>query len=183
MKNIIGITGRKYSGKDTLGKILVEKYGYQRMAYADNLKEVCRIIFGFSEEQLYGDLKETPDTYWNETPRKIFQYIGTDLFRNQMGKILPQVGESIWIKSLEKTIKDTIANNPNVHIVITDVRFQNEIDSIKSLGGEIIKITRPNINNQDVHESESFIDFIEPDHLIINDQNINYLEQQLNKLM
>src|SRR5579863_3132559 len=52
---IIGITGRKRSGKDTVGNYLVEHYGFVKVSFADTLKEACKIIFGFSDEQVYGD--------------------------------------------------------------------------------------------------------------------------------
>jgi len=174
---IIGITGKKHHGKDTLGKILVDKYNYKKMAFADNLKEACRIIFGLSDEQLYGDMKETNDEFWKTSPRNLFQYIGTDMFRNMIGKIMPHVGNDIWIKSLEKNIIDSINNSNN--IVITDVRFPNEAMMIKKHGGIIIKIVRPDANNIDNHISECLIDDIKYDIKIINDNDVKYLDEQL----
>ncbi len=181
MVKIIGITGKKYNGKDTLGNILIEKYEYKRLAYADNLKEACRHIFGFTDEQLYGNLKEIPDKFWGISPRILLQYIGTNLMRDQLGKEFQNIGEDIWIKSVEKQIKD----NNNEKIVITDVRFLNEVESIKKLGGIIIKIERPSINNSinDTHTSESYIDEIPYDYKIINDKDINHLENEIKNII
>jgi len=47
--NIIGITGYKRHGKDTLGDYLVKYHGYTKIAFADALKEACRNIFDFTE--------------------------------------------------------------------------------------------------------------------------------------
>ena len=55
---ILGICGKKRSGKDTAGEYLIENYGYVRYAFGDPVKDVCRVMFKFTEEQLYGDKKE-----------------------------------------------------------------------------------------------------------------------------
>jgi hypothetical protein len=59
---IIGILGFAHSGKDTISDILNEGRGYQRIAFADPLKRMCMQLFKFSIEQLWGKLKEVPDT-------------------------------------------------------------------------------------------------------------------------
>jgi len=141
---IIGITGRKYSGKDTLGDFLVTNYGYERIAYADALKEVARIIFDFDDTQLYGDNKETPDEYWNITPRQAFQFIGTDLFRNNCHKLFntSHTNKDIWIRVVKRKIMNRLKTNPNAKFVVTDIRFPDELDAVKDLGGITIKIKR-----------------------------------------
>ena len=70
-KSIIGITGKKFNGKDTGAIYLINNYGYERLAFADALKEACKCIFGFTNEQLYGNKKEDIDEYWYNT----FYYI------------------------------------------------------------------------------------------------------------
>jgi hypothetical protein len=177
MVQIIGITGKKFHGKDTIGDILISKYDFKRMAYADNLKEACRHIFGFSDEQLYGNLKEHKDEFWGVSPRVLFQFIGTDLFRNQISQVIPDIKNDIWIKSIEKTI----INNPDLKIVITDIRFPNEVELIKKFNGKIIKIIRPNLEDTDSHISENYD--ITSDLTIINDKDLQYLEKQINLFM
>lgn len=155
LPQVIGVTGRKFNGKDTLGNYFVEKYGYKRLAFADALKNGCREIFGFTNEQLYGDQKETFDEYWDTTPRTVLQYVGTDLFREQLCTIMPKVGKNIWLKVVEKKILDELKINPNARFVITDVRFQNECQMIKNMGGIVIRVKRDSVNNVvDCHCSE-----------------------------
>jgi len=139
---LIGITGRKFHGKDTLVNRLVQRFGYKKFAFADPLKEACRIIFGFNHEQLYGNKKEEKDVFWNITPRKIFQFVGTDLFRDQAKNIIPNIGEDLWIEVIRKKILDEWKENPNQHIVITDVRFPNEADMIHQMNGIIVRVKR-----------------------------------------
>ena len=123
---IVGISGKKFNGKDTLGVYFITKYGFKRIAFADALKDACKAIFNFSNEQLYGNEKEIIDPYWNVTPRKVLEYLGTDLCRNQLGNILPDVGSDLWVKVAKKKIEDTLKQNPNAKFVFTDVRFENE---------------------------------------------------------
>ena len=116
---IVGISGKKFNGKDTLGVYFITKYGFKRIAFADALKDACKAIFNFSNEQLYGNEKEIIDPYWNVTPRKVLEYLGTDLCRNQLGNILPDVGSDLWVKVAKKKIEDTLKQNPNAKFVFT----------------------------------------------------------------
>lgn len=67
------------------------------------------------------------------------------------------------------------------NIVITDMRFPNEEDMIKSYGGHIIRISRPGFDS-DGHRSESSIDLIDYDYLIENNGTIEQLHYEVEKL-
>lgn len=175
---LVGITGRKRSGKDTIGKYLAENYGFIQLAYADTLKEVCKIVFGLSDEQLYGNKeKETVDEYWKHTPREILQKVGTELFRNTLPKELNNIEKDIWIRSIEKTIMNYIKDGHN-KFVITDVRFQNELDFIKNNNGIMIKVVRP-FNTNDRHASETMIDHFATDIILPNCGDITDLHNMI----
>ena len=58
---IIGFLGEKRSGKDTCGNYIIENYGFERYAFADPIKRACQHLFGFTDEQCWGDLKEEID--------------------------------------------------------------------------------------------------------------------------
>jgi hypothetical protein len=177
--NIIGITGRKRHGKDTLGDYLVSNYGYTKIGFADALKEGCRHIFGFNDDQLYGNSKEIDDDFWKASPRKVLQYVGTDLFRDQLSKILPEVKDDIWVKVVEKTI----LQNPDKKYVITDVRFNNELEFIKKYNGLTIKVQRDTLTNIDSHISESFIDELQTNYTIKNSGTIEELYENFNNIV
>ena len=129
---IIGIAGKKGSGKDTVGKYLINHHGFTRYAFGDPVKEVCRLLFGFTDEQLYGDKKEEL-TEFGIKPREAFQKIGTDFGRNILHTLLPDLrmkdGE-LWIDIFRRECPT------NKLIVVTDVRFQNEADAIKEKGAK-----------------------------------------------
>jgi hypothetical protein len=139
---IIGICGLQNSGKDTLGNILVEKYGFKKLSFASILKDIVSILFGWSRDMIEGSTKESRkwreqvDEWWatkleipNLTPRYILQYFGTDLFRNHFHS-------DIWVIAIERQLK----LYPN--IVITDCRFPNEILMLKKYNAILIKIIR-----------------------------------------
>lgn len=176
---VIGIMGKKFHGKDTVADHIVKKYGYNKISYADPLKEGCRQIFGLDDEQLYGSKKEVIDEYWGVTPRTILQYVGTDLFRNQLSNIIPDIDKNIWIKRMERTFID----NPDKSYIIADVRFPNEFEMIKRHGGIIIKVVRPDIKSEDTHASETNIDKMTGDIEINNKGTLKDLYQTVDIVM
>lgn len=143
MKKIIGISGSAGSGKDTIGDILVNNLpNWEKMSFANHLKDVTSLLFGFDRKMLAGEtpedrvIREQPDKFWSEkmgkdfTPRFALQFLGTNLLRNQLH-------QNIWVDCLERKIMESDKN-----IVITDVRFPNEIDMIRNIGGEIWRVER-----------------------------------------
>lgn len=185
-RNIIGICGKKFNGKDTIGAYLINKYGYEKLSFAEPLKTLCKNMFEFNDEQVNGNQKEIVDEFWKITPRQLMQFIGTDLFRKQMVNIIPSINEeNIWIKCLELKIKKKIQQNSNIKIVITDVRFQNEINFIKSLNNsEIWKVEKKSQEYNDEHESEKNIDLLQNiDITIMNNDSINDLYYNIDQIM
>jgi hypothetical protein len=184
---IIGFTGNKQNGKSTVTQYIVEKYDAVELSFAGPLKDGCRELFGFNDEQLYGNLKEVVDPFWNVTPREILQFVGTDLIRKQMSKIIPDIGESFWIKCLENKVKKELAKNPNVTIIISDIRFPNEMESVKKMGGLVIRVTRPEFNNKNnefsMHESEKLIATMQVDAELWNDATKEKLFENLENIL
>lgn len=138
---ILGLVGFIGSGKGTVAKHLVNKYQFEQESFAHTLKDACAIIFGWPRHLLEGDTEESRvwrerrDPWWSEklqiphfTPRYALQHIGTETLRKHFHA-------DIWSLSLEHRIR-TASNN----IVISDVRFPNEIDAVRNNGGYIIFI-------------------------------------------
>lgn len=139
---IIGFVGFIGSGKDTAADYLVNFHGFRRDSFASTLKDAVSYIFGWDRTLLEGRTKESRewreqvDEWWSQrlgqtiTPRWILQHWGTEVCRNGFHN-------DIWIASLENKIRKT-----HDHVVITDVRFPNEIDAIKQAGGKVFRIKR-----------------------------------------
>lgn len=144
MQRVIGICGLKGSGKDTIAKIICDNDdSFIPIAFADVVKDICSVMFGWDRDMLSGrfiesrEWREQPDKYWSKefgfdfTPRKALTTVGTDIIR---GTFL----ENIW----DLNVKRKILNDPDHNFVITDCRFPNEIAMIKELGGMIVQVKR-----------------------------------------
>lgn len=179
---LIGVLGRKGSGKDTVSDYVVKKFNFEKMTLAEPLKNACKELFNFSDEQLYGDLKETIDPQWEISPRKVLQWLGTDVIRNRINELNPNIGNNFWVMLLRIKYLQKLSQNKIINVIVSDVRFQNEIDMIHQLGGKVIKLTRPSINNADAHESEKNIDNLKGDIDIINDSTLDELYKNVDEI-
>ena len=155
---LIGLTGAKYSGKDTLADHLCHSHGFIKYALADPLKEVCKSLFGLRDEQLWGDLKEENDPRYDKTPRQLLQILGTDCIRQK-------VRDDFWVARWQAWLD----NAPHTRVVVSDVRFQNEIRAIHDNGGVVLRIERPCLRRSDSHVSEQTHTLGGIDHTILND--------------
>ncbi len=177
---LIGIMGRKYSGKDTIADYISSKYSYQKIAFAEPLKKGCQIMFQFTDKQLEED-KEVIDEYWGVTPRKVFQYIGTDVIRNGMENLIPGIGNDFWINSCMRKYYNL--RDSGIKTVISDVRFPNELERIHKEGGIVIKVTRSSLENSDTHASEIQIDEMVEDYLVTNDSDLDSLYEKIDSIL
>ncbi len=176
---LIGIIGGKRHGKDSIANYLKLKYNYETYAYAKPLKEICKLLFHLSHEQLYGTLKEVVDPRWNTTPRILLQSVGTDLFREQLSKVIPELNtNNIWIKHFELWYK----NNKMNDVVVADVRFEDEIYAIKSNGGKIIHVIR-DLDIVDEHISEQIHKTYKADYVISNNGTLENLYNKVDKMI
>lgn len=176
---LIGISGRKRSGKDTVGKYLAEHHQFSLDSFARPLKESIRIIYGWTHEHTDGDLKEVVCPYWNVTPRTVMQRMGTEMGR--------QLDQDLWRKSLERRLMKLMEQdeeNIPVGVAITDVRFPNEADGIRALGGEVWRVVRPSLGPQtDFHPSETGLDRYNFDREIVNDGSLDDLYAKVRTLL
>lgn len=141
---IVGLIGFINSGKGTVAQSLVEQHNFRQDSFASSLKDACAAIFDWPRHLLEGDTKESrewreiPDTWWAEklgienfSPRLALQLIGTDALRNHFN-------QDLWFLTLQNRIR----KNPDRHVVISDVRFPNEIKFIQDNGGILIRVNR-----------------------------------------
>ena len=168
MPILIGLVGKKFSGKDTMGKYMTQAYNFKRISFADRLKEHCKIRYGFEDAQLE-ELKDIVDEKWGFTPRKTFKDTGMR-FR--------EVDPDYWVNQ----VQFDIVTNDDDNIVVTDVRFQNEADMIRKNGGFLIGVSRYS-RDTDTHVSETSLDEIKVDHIVFNNDSIESLNIQVDKLM
>jgi hypothetical protein len=142
---IIGISGFIGSGKNTAADYLKRSHGFTQLAFADALKDAVGLVFGWPRYLLEGDtdesriFRETIDQWWgkrlgikNFTPRFALQHIGTDVFRQHFN-------DSVWILNVERKI--ATLQEHGYSVVVTDVRFPNEVAALRSLGARFLLIS------------------------------------------
>ena len=88
---------------------------------------------------------------------------------------MPHIDNNIWVKAVHKQITDEWKKNPCQKFVVTDIRFDNELQIIKELGGVTVRVTRPKIENTDTHSSETQISQFDVDYDLLNDTTIENL--------
>lgn len=143
---IIGFTGVRGSGKSTGAAYIQSSWSMIRMAFADAIKQGAMAKFGLIEDQVYGRAKEEIDPVLGVTPRRVLQLEGTEFGRYVYGN-------DIWVRILKRKVD----RHRYKHVVIEDVRFQNEADAIREWGGFVIGLTRGIAESVDPHASEQYV--------------------------
>jgi hypothetical protein len=137
-------------GKDTAAKAIIayRPMDIQRFAFADALKMYCRLVHGMTKKDA-----------------ALLQRIGQEK---------RQEDPLFWVKQVYWSIEEI---RPPV-AVITDVRYQNEAEFLKSIGGTLINVTRYtedgsvfiDPHRDPTHPSEIELDGYRYDHFLRNDR-------------
>lgn len=164
---LIGISGKKGSGKDTsVGKLLIER-GFVQLSFADPLREIAKVLFLLDDRHCFDrELKEQPGPM-GISYRRGMQAVG-DLIRGPIKELLPEldqnlpegcsVGESLTIRLMRLRCARLLSDNCN--IVITDVRFPDEAKLVEELNGSLVHVRRPGLDSDDGHVSETMVDAV-----------------------
>lgn len=172
---VIGITGRKRSGKDTVAAHFVSNHSYVRYQIAGPLKRALCELYGWDINILEdGSDKEKVDPEYGVSPREAAQFMGAE-FNKYMSNHYPEYGQITNTKLYLKRMKQFVAKNPKLDIVIPDVRMPFTAEAIREMGGIMLRIERGKGANTDGHDTEKYIDTIEVDHVILNDGTIEQL--------
>ncbi|WBQ03798.1 hypothetical protein [Kribbella sp. CA-293567] len=161
--HLIGITGRKRSGKDTFAERLVTEHGFKRFAFADNLRKAALAIDPivgvecgrYSEDvDLFVRLSEViaahgwegvKDSPYDAEVRRTLQRVGVTA---------RELDPGIWVRPVMHAI-----GNHDGPAVITDVRFPNELEAVHDADGWSVRVTRSGLpDDGDLHISETALD-------------------------
>ena len=206
---LIGMCGRAGTGKDTAAKILVDldlvTYSY---ALASPIKRCINALFGWDERHSDGALKEVmcwapiSNVGWIEFKRLVIvtglsqlttaeellsrlvvELVSEGLDETREIWTSPRIAYQVFGTEVGRKIRDTIWLDlaPTVDVVITDVRFPNELDWLRSKGGILIKVEGPRRSKGVVskHSSESFVDQMVPNMVLVNDSTLESLKNNL----
>lgn len=164
---IVGLSGYARSGKDTVAGLLID---YERRAFADVLRQALYVLNPYLGNGL--TVADVVDEYgWEvaksgDEVRRLLQVLGTEVGRKM-------IDNDIWVTMATKDL------NPGDKIVFADVRFPNEAQAIKDLGGQVWRIERPGITAVNAHASETAMNGWSFDAIITNDGTLEDLQGQV----
>lgn len=148
---LLGLCGYAQAGKDEIAKTLVQ-LGWSRVAFADPLKKIATDI-GWSGQK-------------DEDGRRLLQNLGV--------AIREHLHSDAWVIAGEEAIE--AAEGP---VVVTDVRFPNEVQMVRRRAGMIVRVVRPGIEAANEHISEHAIAGVEPDAIFMNDGTLDEIPEKV----
>lgn len=144
MSDDIAFVGKMRSGKDTAAARLIESHGYQRLAFADPVREAALkwdpIILRADENgfgEAYERLSETVARLGWEAAKAIPEVRRT---LQHMGQGVRDLDPGFWLYQLMTKWREVPAEQ---RIVITDVRYANEAAALAENGFKLVRIVRP----------------------------------------
>lgn len=178
--SVLGIVGAKRAGKDTVASVLVTDLSFHRLAFADALKAIAYdldpLLWANPSERLAQLVDEDGWEAAKNWPavRTLLQRLGV--------AVRDHVHPDAWVSIVARQIDE----NPFTHYVVTDVRFPNEVEAIRSRGGQIVRVRRPEVEAEsiaDTHVSERLWQEVEPDVEVWNDGTVDDLRREVLGLM
>jgi hypothetical protein len=142
---LIGIIGTEGAGKDTLADYLVANYGYTKYSMAQPIKEIAKIMFGWSDDQLNNRTKDLLDPATGIVPRDFFKWFGTEIAQFQIYSRFPSLKippREMWVECMTRSV---IASTTPV--IIPDIRFIHEANAVKSMGGILVHLSTPTVGD------------------------------------
>ena len=154
MSKVISLSGYARSGKDTLAGFITHSGAYHRVAFADALKQTLydtNPLLDVDGTRLQDAIDKLGQegikvSKYNDEYRRLCQYFGTEGARNN-------ISETVWIDIvLAKVTRET-----DKGFVVTDTRFLNELDALKSVGAVTVWVDRPGVGPINGHASDNQI--------------------------
>lgn len=180
---LIGLCGYAGSGKDTAAAVLLKECNFQRVAFADPIRQAVMaldpLIPNPDDERGYSRLSELMnEREWAEVKefaevRRLMQVFGTEVGRNL-------IDSELWVKLAEGKIRSTLSVG---NTVVTDVRFPNEARLIKKFGGVLVRLSRPGFGPINEHVSDRASESWSYDHHLTNDGTVESLHEKMRELV
>lgn len=188
----IAISGKANTGKDTLSKLLIKELGieenYYKIAFADPMKKIIMETFPSSnEENLWGP-SEKRSEYIENAEKNIFnsdgnlekKYLTYREALLDLGKLGRYYDQDLWVLA---TIFE--AERQEKNIIISDLRFKNELNHVKDKNFITIRLIRTNNDYQVDDISDKDLDDVpdsEFNYTIINDSDFDSFNKKIKYL-
>lgn len=170
---VVGVSGYARSGKDTIGSMMVEDFGFRRVSFAGPLKEAVYRLDPIISASGLRCQHVVDDMGWDDAKdmypevRALLQRMGTEVGRDLFDA-------NFWVNLALKDIKENGGN-----VVITDCRFPNEAEAIRKIGGRLWRVERPDTKPVNAHPSETALDSEKFDWTIINNGTLDDLRRMV----
>ena len=146
---LIALCGFKGVGKSTYAKFMAGENGVV-LSFATPIKHMLKALVG--HEYVFGS-KKNDMTHLGVTGRVLLQTLGTEWGRVEISKYTGD--QDIWVRAMKHVLTDAMFGEYHP-IIIDDLRFENEAQMVRDLGGEVWEIDRKNFTPaNDNHISEA----------------------------
>lgn len=179
----IGLFGYAGAGKDTVAEYLISRYQYTRVAFADPLKEMALSIDPRIPQGYWGaggTLASIVECHgWDEAKRS---WPEVRRFLRSLGRTMRDRDPDYWLHIALRKIID--AEDLGMPVVITDVRHENEYESLRDFYDfTMVRIDRPGTDTGIDPESGALIKSVTPDWTLHNRGSVEDLYGALNVLI
>lgn len=170
---IIGLTGKMGVGKSTAIECIRDINSIFNIKFAAPLYEIQDFIY-----DVISRVYKTPEGFVKD--RKLLQLLGTEWGRQH-------IKESLWLDLWKDTVSRVLKiYDDSIIITCDDVRFDNEAQAVKELGGIVIEIISDKSQNRidttqgiSNHKSEAGVDKQYIDFVVHNNGTVEELKAQL----
>jgi dephospho-CoA kinase len=172
----VALTGKMAAGKDTLAAYLIENYRFERYAFADPIRDLCRRLF--------------PDRMEGGKDRELLQ---------KVGQFMRTIDSDVWVKALFRKIEEDlpVLEKLKRNIIVTDLRQPNEFERLKAEGFYIVRVyARDAVRLERMkargdrfklmdlhHETELYVDSFEVDFEVDNNGRWIDMAEQASVIM
>jgi hypothetical protein len=177
MQKLIGIySSAPQSGKTTAARYLLARYGYQTVPFAQTLKDMVvpmLVALGYTQTQAHHLVTENKEFVLpiGVTVRHVLRTLGTEWGRDC-------IHPNVWLECWKTRIYGIDL------VTVDDVRFVNEAELVKALGGTMVRIDRPGALVDHQHSSEGGLDDYEKfDYVIENSGSLQDFYTKLSKVV
>lgn len=165
---VIGVAGKARSGKDTVTEFILAAIGGYQYSFVEPIRRMLNAGFGIDMHDPYWQKhKEDPIPILGKSPRQLMQTLGTEWGREL-------VHENVWLILAMQTLQK---RGPGM--VISDIRFENEAAWVRSVGGSVLHLERPNAQQVNPHASEAGIIRHHDDLVIVNNGTLEELQAKV----
>lgn len=167
---LIGLHGKARSGKDTVASFILAARGGYIYSFADPIRAMLLPLGVDMRDPYWLARKEEDIPAINASPRRLMQTLGTEWGRSL-------IHPELWL-----TLATQRLINAGPGMIVSDVRFENEAEWVRSKRGRIIHIERPDAQAVAEHASEAGVERRPEDIYILNNESLDDLQQKVRRM-